>query len=261
MNLLKKWAHSYLWFIFPENILFKGKGLYSEIKVTRKGNLTTLYTGDNLYEQSSYNKYAHLSGNWAEMFLITPWFIEGFNYELDSLLILGLGGGSQVKLFNKYYTVNKIKGVEIDPLIIEIARNHFDLNDANLEILNTDAYKYLMEVRDKFTCILVDAYKENIAESQMEDFIYLQRIKEVLEENGVVIFNKSKSDGNKELFLKRVTEIFGGYYEVYGRFNTYIIAINSTNRRYSTYDIKNKLTNVGRENMKLKFFKKIEFGS
>ena len=61
--------------------------------------------------------------------------------DIKKILVLGLGAGSIVKVINKYFPKSKITAVEIDPMMVEIGKKHFDLEKArNLEIIIGDAF-------------------------------------------------------------------------------------------------------------------------
>src|SRR5699024_8361701 len=67
--------------------------------------------------------------------------------EFESVLVLGMGAGSIVdSLRNNSSFFGKITGVEIDPVVIEIAENEFDLfADKNLQVVQQDASAYVKE--------------------------------------------------------------------------------------------------------------------
>src|SRR3989344_7921193 len=74
-------------------------------------------------------------------------------------LILGLATGTVAKLISQKYSPTKIVGVEIDPLMLDIGRKYFDLdNIPNLKIINQDAKCYILDAKERFDVLLVDLY-------------------------------------------------------------------------------------------------------
>ena len=72
----------------------------------------------------------------------------------ENILLLGLGGGSVIDIVrNDLHIPNKLVAVDIDPVIIEIARQDFALDSyENTEIICADAYQYIQtEVRKIWT--------------------------------------------------------------------------------------------------------------
>ena len=78
---------------------------------------------------------------------------------INSVLVLGLGCGTIVKIINDLWPEAKIVGVEIDPVMIEIGRKYFGLSDlSNLKIVQSEANEYIKCSKDKFDLIICDAY-------------------------------------------------------------------------------------------------------
>lgn len=151
------------------------------------------------------------------------------------ILILGFGTGTFAKLINKFvpcginkkYPQAKIIGIEIDKTIIELGKKYFDTDKiSNLKLINKDAIKfvnnYFMDSRvkpeddkvGKFDIIFVDLYRGEQIESQVENPAFLERITEMLNKNGIVIFNrlnfsshKDKAQNFKELLEKIFSQV------------------------------------------------------
>lgn len=91
----------------------------------------------------------------------------GFNnISLNScknILILGLGGGNVVKtLRNKFKYKNKITAIEIDPVIIKIAKEEYQIkNNANLEIICADAFTFVKENKMNYDFIIIDLFLDD----------------------------------------------------------------------------------------------------
>lgn len=109
----------------------------------------------------------------------------------QSVLVLGVGGGSIIKLLqDEFYFEGKIKGVELDPKVIEIAYHYFGLNKRkNIEIEIEDALKYVNNTARKYDLIVIDIFQDSI----MPDFLFsspfISNLKSILYENGCVLFN------------------------------------------------------------------------
>lgn len=90
------------------------------------------------------------------------------------ILILGLGAGTEVHLLSKQYPRSQITAVEIDPVIIQIAKNFFDVGKIpNLEIVEGDAFKFLEETKEIYDLIICDIYAagEYPKEADSEEFL------------------------------------------------------------------------------------------
>src|SRR3989338_5507595 len=81
-------------------------------------------------------------------------------YLPKSVLLLGLGGGSVIKYLRRRYPPARLTAVEIDSVMIAIARKHFGLGKVkNLKIVNQDAVEYIKQAKEHYSLILVDCYQ------------------------------------------------------------------------------------------------------
>ncbi len=94
------------------------------------------------------------------------------------ILMLGLGGGSVVKWLAKKYKRAKITAVEIDPVMIEIARRHFHVDVIkNLKIINQDAVGFIKKTKERYDIILVDCYQGHATPEGFDDPKTLRQMK------------------------------------------------------------------------------------
>lgn len=66
--------------------------------------------------------------------------------DFSNVAVLGLGGGSLCMFLRKCYDDLKVTAVDIDPAMLEIARDHFELQtDDNLEVQIKDGLDFLKD--------------------------------------------------------------------------------------------------------------------
>lgn len=237
-----------------EKVLYEDQGLYSSVKVTLKGTQVKIYTGNN-FLQSCYDSKKIPSGSVFDWYLAAPWFLGNFNRYLESLLILGLGGGSQVKLYNRAYEVKSIIGVEIDPLIIDIGQKYFSLNDPNLQIINTDAAAYLRQPPGRFEVILLDTFKENQFESALTSRKLLTSIEEHLTPNGVLLINRVGKDTSNQKLEVDLVKIFKTVFSLKVWNNIFYLGTNSPTAPKTEAAALKILRTAAESNEYLNFFK------
>ena len=135
----------------------------------------------------------------------------------SNCLILGLGGGSVVKLIDKHFPKARILGIEIDPMMIELGKKYLNLSEyKNLEIKITDAFKWVQKSgglnnQTIFDLILVDLYLGRGIPEKIEDDQFLKNLKGLLTKKGIVIFNRLRGQGEgKELeqFLNKLKKSY-----------------------------------------------------
>ena len=113
-------------------------------------------------------------------------------------LILGLATGTIAKLIPN---PAKIVGVEIDPIMINIGRKYFALDQIpNLKIIIKNANDYLLTTNDYFDYVLVDLY----CADQIPKFVYSSKFLGQLDKLGqlVILNHLFHSDSQKQAALK-----------------------------------------------------------
>lgn len=100
------------------------------------------------------------------------------NYRPKSVLLLGLGGGSVIKWLRRRYPSARLTAVEIDPVMIAIAKKHFHIAKIkNLKIINADAVDYIQKAKAKFDLILVDCFQGHTTPAGFDDPAVLKTMK------------------------------------------------------------------------------------
>jgi spermidine synthase len=75
-----------------------------------------------------------------------------------SVLILGLGGGSAARVVRALAPRAEIVGVELDPEVVRAAREHFDLDQLGVRVVEGDARSYLRRTRRRFDAVFEDVF-------------------------------------------------------------------------------------------------------
>ena len=148
--------------------------------------------------------------------------VEHFVPEMRRLLVLG-GGFS----FPKYALVNypnvSLDAVELDPGIITLARDYFELKDhPRQRIIAEDARTFLNRNRMAYDAILCDTFNSHYSVPfHLATLEAAQRMKAALSPNGVVLINLlSSPEGECSRFLRALV---GTYMEVFPRVLTFAV--------------------------------------
>lgn len=129
-----------------------------------------------------------------------------------NVLVLGIGAGSVVdSLRNKYGFEGKIIGVELDPVVIDIAKSKFGLLDfENIEVIQEDAAVYVKNSEVLFDFIVVDLFINIEVPTVFYQQEFWNDVERLVSDNGFVLFNAGidwELDSMYE-FLDRVPESF-----------------------------------------------------
>ena len=114
------------------------------------------------------------------------------------ILLLGLGAGTVAKIITHRFGPVAIDGVEIDPLMVELGKKYFSLDEPNLNIIITDAASFVKEARYKYNLICMDIFMGGVVPKEFESKEFLDGVKGLLKDDGTLAINKIFS-GKEEL--------------------------------------------------------------
>ena len=75
-----------------------------------------------------------------------------------AVLILGLGGGSAARIVRAIAPDARIVGVELDRAVLAAAREHFDLEELGVEVIEADALRFLRRDSSRYDVVLEDVF-------------------------------------------------------------------------------------------------------
>src|SRR5690554_2303181 len=113
--------------------------------------------------------------------------------KVNSVLLLGLGGGSVIETLRKDFNyLELITAIEIDPVIIRIAKEEFQLDTIkNVEIICEDALNYVEKSQEKFDLIIIDLFIDTQVPEQFLKLHFWKRLLSLKSTNGILLFNAS----------------------------------------------------------------------
>ena len=116
----------------------------------------------------------------------------GFAFRPDAkkILIIGLGGGSIPKKLQKEFPSLEIDAVEIDPEVIQLAKNHFNVRDGkNLRLHAQDGRLFLTRTQNQYDIIMIDAYYSDAMPFHLATREFFELAQRKLTPNGIVVAN------------------------------------------------------------------------
>ena len=136
-------------------VLFDRISAYHHIQVyDEDGKRTLSFNGSWETTMSLTNPLAgHFE--YTEYFQM-PWL---WNHDIKRVLMVGLGGGSTQRAYQHYYTNVMVDTVEIDPVVVEVAKKYFTVTETpKLKIHINDGRVFLRQTTNIYDVILMDAY-------------------------------------------------------------------------------------------------------
>lgn len=173
-------------FGFDSEILVETETPYSSLIVTEKNNFRTIYIDGAIHSSMNLEDPYELTLSYTKSFHLA----NLINPEIEQVLFIGGGGFSGPKSFFQNYDQIKIDVSEIDPVVIDVAKNYFFVpEDKRFSIINEDSRVHITKTKNQYDAIILDAYKGyNIPFHLMTEEFY-QIVDKKMSKDGIVISN------------------------------------------------------------------------
>jgi spermidine synthase len=173
-----------------QEVVFETTTAYHHVRVLDQQGLRILSFDGTTESRMSLRD--PLSGHFEYTeFFHMPWL---WNTQLNNVLMVGLGGASIQRAFAHYYPDVSIETVEIDPVVLAVAREYFYFKESPRQQVHLeDGRVFLRRARKQYDAILMDAYTENRYGSFLPQHLVTKEFFEVakarLTTNGVLAYN------------------------------------------------------------------------
>jgi len=130
-------------------------------------------------------------GPW-DYFLIAPYFNPPpyTPDRVESMALIGLAAGTIARQYTAVYGPIPIDGVEIDPEIVRVGQEYFNLNlNLNLNPIVADGRAYLARSGRRYTVIGVDAYRLPYIPPHLTTVEFFRQVRDHLTADGVIVIN------------------------------------------------------------------------
>ncbi len=177
--------------------VYETESAYNFIQVIDDHNLRLLTVNEGQAYQSVYYPNAVLLGGYWDLFLVTPYLTAPTPPR--SLLVIGLAAGTVTKQFAQVYPDIQMDGIEIDPDIVRVGREWFDMREPNLNVIVDDGRAALRKSDKKYDVIVVDAYRQPYIPFHLATVEYYAELGAHLSERGVIAINAARTPNDARL--------------------------------------------------------------
>ncbi len=200
-------------------VLYESESAYNYIQVVQWGDEVWLKLNEGQGVHSIYDPDSVLVGGIWDYFLIAPFFNNPpfTPEEVDSLALIGSAAGTVAKQYTAVYGEIPIDGAEIDPEIIRVGREYFDMTEPNFNAVAQDGRYFLANSRNKYDVIAIDAYRPPYIPFHLTTREFFRQCREHLTDKGVVAINvgRTRSDWSLvEVLASTLKEEFPSVYTV-----------------------------------------------
>jgi spermidine synthase len=120
----------------------------------------------------------------------------------ESVLMLGLAGGTSFRILHHLLPTCKLAAVEIDAEIVALARKHMDLDSLPIEIHHADAYMWLKQNQRKFDVVIDDLYlagKTDVFRPRAWDADLISSLRQAVAPGGLLAVNLVTGKGHRTM--------------------------------------------------------------
>lgn len=219
------------------NIIFEAESPYQTIYVTRQDGIMSLRNGSRFARST----FMDIEDPYRHVFEYSGLMMMALAYREPpkNALIIGMGGGTISKYLKKYYPDLEIINVEMDPVVVDVAKRFFNFVETpSNRIVVMDGRRFLRRSGEKYDLIFLDAYYGGYIPFHLltEEFLIL--VRDHLSDEGVVA---SHTRSTQELYERESATwatVFGHFDSFLGRRSAARVAIaTKTGRRHAPEEL------------------------
>lgn len=125
--------------------------------------------------------------------------------DMQTFMILGLGGGTLVHLVSKAFPAVNMISVDVDQVAYDLAKKYFDIDSVpNHKVIISDAMKVVIEpetfgiVPGTIDCLMVDIYIGQNYPDLGKSGNFISAIKKLVKPGGLIVFNRIYIESHQE---------------------------------------------------------------
>ena len=211
--------------------IYETESEYNYIQVLERDGYHILRLNEGQGEHSLWHpSELDYHGPW-EQFLAAPFFNQApFSPEqVKNMAIVGLAAGTSARQATEVFGPIPIDGFEIDPDIIRVGRQYFDMNQPNLNAVAQDGRWGLERSEQRYSIIGIDAYRPPYIPWHLTTREFFQLVYDRLADDGVMVINVGRSTTDRRLvddLVGTIQAVFPSVYvmDVPGSFNSIVYA-------------------------------------
>ena len=210
--------------------VYEAESAYNYIQVAEINGFTILRLNEGQGVHSIYHPDTlQYDGPW-DQFLVGPYFYANKPpTDVKRAAIIGLAAGTTARQMTAVYGDIPIDGFELDPEIVRVGQEYFDMTMPNLNVTVGDGRLNLERSTNKYDIIAVDAYRPPYIPPHMTTREFFEIVASHLTDDGVLTLNSASVPGDRRLINGLATTmgtIFPSIYtvDIPGSLNTMIFA-------------------------------------
>ncbi|HSH03047.1 MAG TPA: fused MFS/spermidine synthase [Anaerolineae bacterium] len=186
--------------------IYEMESAYNYIQVVRENDCNYLLLNEGQAFHSFYCDGGRVPviSVWSIM-LAAPYFNEPAAVAakgddlVEDLAVIGLAAGSIPKQFMVHYEGVKVDGIELDPGIVEVGREYFEMTEPDLNVIVGDGRYALNQLDKRYDVITLDAYKVPYIPWHLTTQEFFEEVAAHLKDDGVLAINVGRVPNDRRL--------------------------------------------------------------
>lgn len=167
-----------------ERTLFSEESEFQQIDIVETTGFGRMLFNDSIAMISERDEFIY-----HEMIAHPAMFVHP---EIRRALVIGGGDGGTVRELLRHASVEHVRLVEIDPMVIKGCREHIPftaaaLDDSRVEVTVADGVAFVAETAERYDLVIVDSTDPIGPATPLFGEAFYQNVARVLEDNGVVV--------------------------------------------------------------------------
>ena len=184
---------------YPGKLIHEAETLYSHLDVIDNYDSTNnraLFLNGYLHSKMNTDDPNDLVVDYTKFFPLGM----VLNNDAKKVLFIGGGGFSGPKYFLQNYPNISVDVVEIDPAVVEVAKEYFSLDDTNpnLRIFTQDGREFLANHQEKYDLVILDAFSKSYVPFHLMTIEFYNILYNKLNPGGVIISNHIGSPNSNQ---------------------------------------------------------------
>ena len=214
----------------PESgeVVFDRESLYHHILVQDADNVRTLYfrRGGTRYSESVLDlvEPLKLHMEYSRLMFSCLAFVE----RPRSILIIGLGGGTLPRVLHHYLPDAEIDCVELDPMVVEVAKKHFRFKESKaVRVYTLDGRRHTRSLgkgKKRYDIVMLDAYRGGYIPFHMTTKEFMLQCRKILSDRGVLVSNLQPLFEDYDYCRRTIASVFPEQYAFRGIGNAIVVS-------------------------------------
>ncbi|PKN94948.1 MAG: spermine synthase [Chloroflexi bacterium HGW-Chloroflexi-6] len=181
--------------------VYETESAYNYIEVLENGQSRYLRLNDGQGVHSEYHPTELFYGGPWEQFLVAPFFNAAPHRpeQVERIAIVGLAAGTSARQATAIFGPIPIDGYEIDPKIVQVGQDYFEMTMPNLNIHVADGRWGLEHSPHQYSLIIVDAYRPPYIPPNLTTREFFGIVYDRLAPDGVLAINIGRTANDRRL--------------------------------------------------------------